>query len=372
MLYSAAKGAMRSGFGTAKVRTLANDGAPQGCLCKTPLHATPAPDLASNLVHLGGSEGVMRQVSQLRKQVTLLVVVLCATGLLAQESSPSEQSKTANPEQKNVSLNPAELVRRTVQNEINAVNNAAPEHFMFRSHKEGPQGSQVKLYVETKEGTAGMLVAINGQPLNEAQRQDEEQRVQRFLNDPQELQKKRKKEKEDAEHTLQIMRALPDAFLYEPDGTVTGTAGVGAEGDELVRLKFRPNPRYSPPTHTEQVLTGMEGHLLIDANRCRIAEIDGTLFRQVEFGWGILGHLDKGGHFLVNQGEVGGSGWDVTRMTLNFSGKIMLFKSLHIQSTETYSDFRQVPKNLTFAEGVQVLKKEGPFIAENHAEAGGR
>ena len=48
-----------------------------------------------------------------------------------------------------------------------------------------------------------------------------------------------------------------------------------------------------------------QGVILIDPTECRIAKIDGTLFKEVSFGWGILGHLDKGGHFLVEQRDVG-------------------------------------------------------------------
>jgi hypothetical protein len=45
-------------------------------------------------------------------------------------------------------------------------------------------------------------------------------------------------------------------------------------------------------------------------------------------------------------------------MTLSFTGKILIFKSLNIQSEEAFSNFRQVPPNLSFAQGVDVLKKE--------------
>ena len=40
---------------------------------------------------------------------------------------------------------------------------------------------------------------------------------------------------------------------------------MGKPGDRLLRLKFRPNPSYDPPTHVEQVLVGMQGVVLIDA-----------------------------------------------------------------------------------------------------------
>jgi hypothetical protein len=178
------------------------------------------------------------------------------------------------------------------------------------------------------------------------------------VRNPDELNRKRKQEKEDADHTERIMRALPDAFLYREDGTQAGSATVGHLGDELIRLKFRPNPNYNPPTRVEQVLTGMSGELLIDAKQKRIAEIDGTLQKDVGFGWGILGHLDEGGHFLVQQAVVEDHTWDITRMQLAFTGKILLIKKLNIQSTDIFFDFHPVPANLTFAQGVELLKKQ--------------
>lgn len=212
--------------------------------------------------------------------------------------------------------------------------------------------------VETVDATAGLLVMQNGRPLTPKQRHEEEARLANYVQSPQELRKKKKQEKEDAEHTERILKALPDAFLYRRDGTEFGRQGLGAPGDELVRLNFRPNPSYNPPSHVEQVLTGMSGHLLIDTTQNRIAEIDGTLSKEVEFGWGILGHLDPGGRFLVQQADVGDHQWEVTHMQLSFIGKVLFVKKISIHSNEIFSDFHSVPDNLTFAQGVELLKRE--------------
>jgi hypothetical protein len=256
-----------------------------------------------------------------------------------------------------------ELVQRTAQNEIRSNNQAL--RYMFRDRKETPHGSQTKLMVETQEAMAGMLVAIDDRPLNPQQREAEIARIQRFIGDPEELRKKHKQEKEDAERITRIMSALPQAFLYEFDGTDVGSPGIGKPGIELVRLKFRPNPHYTPPSHVEQVLTGMQGMMLIDPHKNRIAKIDGTLVKDVSFGWGILGHLDRGGHFLVEQGDIGEDHWEITRMDLSFTGKIMLFKGVSIKSTEVYTDFHPVPADLTFAQGVELLKRREATLAEN-------
>jgi hypothetical protein len=263
-----------------------------------------------------------------------------------------------------------ELVRKTVANEISGGH--ARVSYMFRDQKKTPSGSQTRLIVETRQGTAGLTVAINGKPLDSEQKKKENARVQRFVDDPDELKKKQKDEKEDAERTTRIMKALPDAFLYEYDGTENGTPGIGGANHELVRLKFHPDPHYSPPSRTEQVLTGMQGVLLIDAKEYRIAEIDGTLFQDVGFGWGILGRLDRGGRFLVQQAEVGQDHWEVSHMKLNFTGKILLVKSLNIQSDETFSHFEQVASDLTFQQGLELLRRrEAEQNTASSASAGG-
>jgi len=254
-------------------------------------------------------------------------------------------------------LPPAQLVRRAVQNEMDA--NSEPHvRFMFMDRKKTAHLSETRLVVETREATAGMTVAHDDRPLTPQELEGEEARLENYIRNPEELNKKRKQEKEDAERTERILRALPDAFLYEPDGTERGSDTVGRAGDELVRLKFRPDPSYVPPTRVEQVLTGMSGHLLIDAQEDRVAEIDGTLQEEVGFGWGILGHLDRGGRFLVQQADVSNHHWEVTRMELSFTGKILFFKKLNIRSSDLFSDFHEVSSNLTFAQGVELLKRK--------------
>jgi hypothetical protein len=268
--------------------------------------------------------------------------------------------------QQTLSTSPAELVRRAVQNDSR---NSDSAKYMFRDHKETPQGSQTKLMIETHDAMAGIVVATNDRPLSPEQRQAEYFREERFIRNPDELKKKQIQEKETNERIGRILKALPDAFLYEYDGTTAGDLGVGNAGENLTRLKFRPNPKYEPPSHVEQVLTGMQGYMLIDPHQNRIAKIDGSLAKDVGFGWGFLGHLDHGGHFLVEMGDVDSGHWEITHMALTFTGKILLVKSLNIKSTEVFSDFRPVPSNLTFAQGLELLKKQEAALAENRQQS---
>jgi hypothetical protein len=260
------------------------------------------------------------------------------------------------------SMTPGALMRKTVEHELAASQMTGVSH-MFVSRKQTAHGSQTRMYIETRQAIAGMTIANDDKPLNAEQEKEERDRLEALIHDPGELERKHAKQQEDAERIRRIVRAMPEALIFEADGRDTGHDGVAKAGEELIRLKFRPNPKYDPPTHVEEVLTGLEGTILIDPKQYRIARIDGTLGKEVGFGWGILGHLDRGGRFLVEQADLSDGTWDTSRMILRFTGRILLFKHLDIQSDEVYRNYRPVPSNLTFAQGIEMLKKNQPTEA---------
>lgn len=291
------------------------------------------------------------------REARLLCLLVCGLVLSGAAFSADETQKPETP--------PSDVVRQAVTQEVAAANKPSAK-FMFRSRKQTPKGSQVHLYVETNDALAGMLVAVNDQPISAQQQQQEQAHLEWLVSNPDQLRKKQAREREDTERTLRIVKALPDAFRYEYVGLENGDTEMGKPGDKMVRLKFTPNPAYSPPSHVEQVLEGMQGYLVINNTAHRLARIDGMLFREVSFGWGILGHLDKGGHFRVQQAEVGDGCWELTAMSLRMSGKILLIKSFSMTSDETFSEFHRVPDDLSFAKAVELLKSEQEKLAHNH------
>jgi len=273
--------------------------------------------------------------------------VLCAV-VAAQQAPPAVTPQ----------VSAQELVRRAIANE----DKVSHEHvrLLFRLRTETPKaGAITKELIETNEGVVARLIAVNDKPPTAEDRRKDDQRLEMLANDPQARAAKQKQQKEDEERTTRMVKALPDAFLYQYDGFEPGK-----NGQQLIRLKFAPNPKYSPPTRELQVYQGMQGSMLIEPADERLVRIQARLFKTVNFGWGILGRLDPGGQFEVEQSRVGGERWEVTEMRLRFTGKILLFKNLNISEHETAFDYRRAPDNLTFTQGIEYLKKQPEFLAE--------
>ena len=254
-------------------------------------------------------------------------------------------------------LDPNDLVRRAAANEIKANNSHV--YFMFKDRNEEKGRSNTKEVVQTPQGGLTRTLAINDQPLTPEQRAKDDQKLQKFANDPEARRKKKESTKEDDERDALMLSSLPDAFLYTYAGEEPGPSGP------VIHLTFRPNPKFNPPNHETMVYLGMQGDMLIDAKAVRIAKIDGTLFKDVNFGWGILGRLYKGGKFLIEQKDVGNDHWETVRQVLQFNGRILMIKSLTISSTETTYDFRPVPANITTAQALELLYKSDEVVAQN-------
>lgn len=247
-------------------------------------------------------------------------------------------------------IDPIALVRAASKNEIRA--NDVEQYYMFRDSTEYKDHSVVKEIVRTPQGGLSTTLLLNGHPLSAEDRKKENDKLQKFANDPDARRRRRESNKADDKRAELMLTSLPDAFLYTYADT-----DRGPHGEELVHLTFKPNPSFNPPNHETAVYQGMQGDMLIDKQAMRIAKIDGTLFRDVDFGWGILGKLYKGGKFRIVQKDVGGGHWEEVEETLNFYGKILMVKSLTVWSTETMTDFRPIPPNLTTAQALDLLHK---------------
>src|SRR6202140_5100363 len=154
--------------------------------------------------------------------ISRMVIAVSIIFLLAGAGATS-QPAVAQPGSADQTRAPIQLVRAAVANEVAAANDTSIKH-MFRDYKKSAQGTQTRLYVETREAMAGMTIAYNDKPLTPQQLQGEQGRLAGLLSNPQQLEHKRRQEKEEADHTLSIVRALPDAFLFEYDGVEMGTA----------------------------------------------------------------------------------------------------------------------------------------------------
>jgi hypothetical protein len=235
----------------------------------------------------------------------------------------------------------------------NELHPTGPSHpFRYRVSKVDPKGSTVRLVVETKEGDIARLIEKDGRPLTPEEDRAELARLDNLMAHPEIQERRHKKQQVDNARGDEMVKMLPDAFLYTFDGMVEGPSGP------CYRVSFKPNPAFVPPDREGEVYHGMVGELWIDQSQLRIVKLSAHLISDVNFGWGVLGKLYQGGSILVDNQDVGLRHWETTHMKLHLQGKILMMKSVDFSTTDNYTDFSPVPMDSTYLDAIRMLKEK--------------
>ena len=253
------------------------------------------------------------------------------------------------------------LVQQALANEIRAA--ADTQHPMcYRLRKQSPRLSSTKEIVETRDGAVARLLEINDSPLSVADEQKEQTRLNSLLADPGKQHHRKQSEDEDSARAMKVLRALPNAFLYQYKGPGQDSTGP------VEKYAFRPNPKFSAPDLETQVLTQMYGEIWIDAAQQRVTRLEGHLRQDVDFGWGILGRLSKGGWIVLEQADVGQHQWRTVHFQMALSGRVLL-KTKVFDTTEDESHFVPVPLGTKYQQAIQMLRSDGSPASASAASA---
>ncbi|HLJ77938.1 MAG TPA: hypothetical protein VKT75_11030 [Acidobacteriaceae bacterium] len=245
------------------------------------------------------------------------------------------------------------LIRDVVYNETHT-----PERELrweYRSERVTPGQHVLREQVETSQGTVFRVVAENGAPLDDVQRQQEEQRIEQSIQDTAALARTERENRDDEERLMRGLELLPQAMLFDYQASPR---------DGVVAIAFRPNPAYSASGFEPRIVHALTGTVLVDARSRRLIEIRGTVAERVDFGFGMLGHLEKGGTFVVHRRQINGETWKTDVIDVHLAGKLLLLKSFCKDQRETRSDFRPVPGELTLAQAKEMLYAAANEIAQ--------
>lgn len=253
------------------------------------------------------------------------------------------------------------LVKRALANEVREAANA--RHPMrYRLRKSSSHFVSTKEIFETRDGAVARLVAINDSPLSADDERKEQARLDLLLAEPSRQSHRKQSEDEDAARAVKVLRALPDAFLYQYASTVEGPAG------QVEKFTFKPNPEFDPPDLETHVLTQMTGELWIDVAQERVTRLEGHLRKDVDFGWGILGQLNKGGWIVLEQVDVGDHQWRIVHFKMAMTGRVV-FKTKVFNTTEDESQFVPVPVGTSYQDAIRKLREGQSETAQTGASA---
>lgn len=244
-------------------------------------------------------------------------------------------------------LSARDLVKDVTRKEQFARKNPQ-NYYKFVQEEKSPDGTQTSIRIETPNGEIGEVVSVNGKPPSQAQCRKDSDSLKKLASDAKLQQRQARDEKEQSDRIDTLMAAVPDAFIFKYQGE--------QQSGQWIVIKFRPNPGFQPQSHEASLLKGMRGTLWVDPASHRLAKIEGTLFEDVNFGWGFLASLKQGGHFTMQQSIVPGGSWKQTFLKVDLDGSKLVLGRIHVHFKDVSESFVRLDDPGTVAGAVSMLE----------------
>jgi hypothetical protein len=240
------------------------------------------------------------------------------------------------------------LVQRAFAAELRAAQDTShPMRYQMR--KSSPRLITTREIVETRDGNVAMQLAVNDKPPSETDAKKEQERLDDLLADPGKQEHRKQGQNEDTERALKMLRAMPNAYAYQYVDTIPAGSGYAA------RFAFTPNPSFVAPDLETHVLTAMSGEIWVDPVQVRVIHLQAKLDKDVEFGWGVLGRLYKGGWINIDSADIGGGVWRVVRFQMNMSARVLI-RTRIFETVEEQSHYAPVPQALDYRQAIALLR----------------
>jgi hypothetical protein len=250
-----------------------------------------------------------------------------------------------------LSVDPLVWIRAASANELAALHYKG-SYLRYRMHLIDDKGDKVRDVIESKDGSVARLILRDGKPLTEEQDNNERQRLNEMLQSPSAYAKHVKNDASGLKIADSLIRLMPEAMVYT---YVPGQPQTGKNPGMIeVVLDYEPNPKFSPPTTTAEALTGLKGRVWIDTKTKYVVRMEGTIFRGINFGWGMLAHIYPGGKLTIEQTDAGGGRWIFTNFTEQLSVRALMVKTLNVKSNVEASEFKPVSE-MSYQDAIHVL-----------------
>ena len=132
-------------------------------------------------------------------------------------------------------------------------------------------------------------------------------------------------------------RAFLNDVLEAFDFRLVGEETVG--GRPAYVLHATPHPGYRAHGKYAKMFSRVEGKLWVDKQDFGWIKIDGQVTQSFSLGL-ILARVERGSHIIMEQTRVGDAVWVPKQIEIRATARILLLKSLDIQRTLTYTDYR--------------------------------
>lgn len=188
------------------------------------------------------------------------------------------------------------------------------------------------------------LMSVNGKELSASEREKEDKRVQKEV---EEIIKRREKKEQKEERA----RAKGEKDKNEDDDVeikdflriseITSVRREVFRGHEVIAFDFEPRKGFKPKTRGEDIVNKLAGTIWVDETARQVARLEARLTDSYKIAGGVLASIGASTAFSFDQEKIDDEVWLPSSMEANVSARVLLLAKFNRSVERRYTDYKK-------------------------------
>ncbi len=193
------------------------------------------------------------------------------------------------------------------------------------------------------ERSVERLMSVNGKELSPSEREKEDKRVQKEVEDI--IKRREKKEQKDERERAKGEKEKEDDGVEIKDflriSEITSVRREMFRGHEVIAFDFEPRKGFKPKNRGEDIVNKLAGTIWVDEAAQQIARLEARLTDSYKIGGGMLASIGASTAFSFEQEKIGDEVWLPASMEANISARVLLLAKFNRSVERRYSDYKK-------------------------------
>lgn len=206
--------------------------------------------------------------------------------------------------------------------------------------------TETRVYEVTPVGRQAIerLVSVNGKELSAGEREKEDRRVQKEIEEIIKEREKQQQKKERAEARGEKEKDDDDDVTILDFLRISEVTSLRREmfrGHEVIAFDFEPRKGFKPKSRAESIVSKLAGTIWVDEAARQVARLEARLTDSFKMGGGLLASISPSSAFVFEQDKVDDEVWLPSYGEANISARVMVFAKFNRSMKRSYSDYKK-------------------------------
>jgi hypothetical protein len=193
------------------------------------------------------------------------------------------------------------------------------------------------------ERSVERLMSVNGKELSASEREKEDKRVQKEVEEI--IKRREKKDQKEERARAKGEKEKEDDGVEIKDflriSEITSVRREMFRGHEVIAFDFEPRKGFKPKNRGEDIVNKLAGTIWVDEAAQQVARLEARLTDSYKIAGGMLASIGASTAFSFEQEKIGDEVWLPSSMEANISARVLLLAKFNRSVERRYSEYKK-------------------------------